>query len=161
MTVTTSTRYRVLVVDDNRDAATSVSDLFDLAGFEVRTCYDGASAIEAVEEFTPDACVLDITMPGMNGYELARRLRTRFPDQPPVFATLTAHGDYSHLEQAADAGFDLHFTKPAAPQDVIEQLTEALRAVPPESQARHCREGVLKSLLNRLTGLFTRTRSGV
>lgn len=159
MTATTTAKYRVLVVDDNHDAATSVSDLFDLAGFDVRTCFDGASALEAVEDFTPDACVLDITMPGMNGYELARRLRTKFPDHPPVFATLTAHGDYSHLERAADAGFDLHFTKPALPGEVIEQLTDALKAAPPppEPPSAHRHEGVLKSLLSRLAGLFTRT----
>lgn len=159
--MTMPVKYRVLVVDDNRDAATSVSVLFDLAGFEVRTCFDGASALDAVEDFTPDACVLDITLPGMNGYELARRLRTRFPDQPLVFATLTAQGDHSHLERAADAGFDLHFTKPASPQDVIEQLTDALRETPPaaepEPTARQRRDGVLRTLMNRLAGLFTHT----
>lgn len=157
--MTTAPRYRVLVVDDNRDAATSAATLFDLAGFEVRTCFDGQSALAEVEGFTPDACVLDIAMPGMDGYELARRLRDRFAHRPPVFATLTAFENDNHLQTAADAGFDLHFTKPAAPSEVIEQLRDALADSPPAAEhASPGHAGVLASLLNRLKGLFTPTR---
>ena len=104
------TKYRVLVVDDNRDSAESMAELLTLSGFEVETCFDGTGALATCETFRPDACLLDINMPGMNGYELARRLRERFADRPPVFATMTANGDYAHLERAVDAGFDLQFT---------------------------------------------------
>lgn len=162
MTATaTAPRYRLLVVDDNRDAANSAAILFNLAGFEVQTCYDGPSALAAVEKFTPDACVLDISMPGMDGYELARRLRERFAARPPVFATLTAFSHDRHLDEAVEAGFDLHFTKPAAPADVIEQLRDALTDVPPSPDPTPTsadREGVFGSLLHRLKGLFTPTR---
>ena len=152
----TAPKYRVLVVDDNQDAATSVSELLDLAGFEVRTYFSGASALAGLGGFVPDACVLDIAMPGMDGYELARKLRERFPDRPPVFATLTAFDHDTHLEKAVDAGFDLQFTKPAPPMEVIKQLREALQATPPpEDPAKPGREGVLQSLLGRLKGLFT------
>jgi two-component system OmpR family response regulator len=157
--MTTAPRYRVLVVDDNRDAATSVSVLFDMAGFEVRTCFDGPSALAEVDGFTPDACVLDIAMPGMDGYELARRLRERFADRPPVFATLTAFENDGHLQTAADAGFDLHFTKPATPSEVIEQLRDALAEGPPATEPPSPEPaGVIASLLHRLKGLFTPTR---
>ena len=160
MTATTAPKYRLLVVDDNRDAANMASVLFNLAGFEVRTCYDGESAMTAVEKFTPDACVLDISMPGMDGYELARRLRERFAARPPVLATLTAFSHDGHLENAVAAGFDLHFTKPATSSEVIEQLRDALADNPPAPDPAPQpgeQGGVLASLLHRLKGLFTPT----
>ena len=68
---------RVLVVDDNQDAAANLGFLLAAAGYEVETCFDGPSALAAAERFGPDACVLDIDMPEMDGYELARRLRRK------------------------------------------------------------------------------------
>jgi two-component system OmpR family response regulator len=118
---------RVLVVDDNEDAANTLGILLESAGYRVQTCFDGPSALAAADRFAPDACVLDINMPGMDGYELARRLRERAKDHPPVFATVTAYEDYSHLTRAADAGFDLHFTKPADPGEVLDQLGDCVR----------------------------------
>jgi two-component system, OmpR family, response regulator len=118
---------RVLVVDDNEDAATTLGVLLESAGYQVETCFDGQSALAAADRFEPDACVLDINMPGMDGYELARRLREKAGDHPPVFATVTAYEDYGHLTQAADAGFDLHFTKPADPGEVLDQLGDCVR----------------------------------
>jgi two-component system OmpR family response regulator len=106
---------RVLVVDDNRDAAETLSFLLARHGYEVETRFDGPSALAAAEAFEPDACVLDINMPGMDGYDLARRLRARAPARPPVLATVTAYRDFDHVERAAEAGFDLYFTKPAEP----------------------------------------------
>jgi two-component system OmpR family response regulator len=120
-------KYLVLVVDDNRDSAESMSELLRFAGFEVRTCFGGAEALAACGTFRPDACLLDIGMPGMDGYELARLLRERFADRPPVFATMTAYGDYAHLERAVDAGFDLQFTKPVDVHEVVEQLEGTVR----------------------------------
>ena len=153
---------RVLVVDDNQDAALSTSELLSLAGFEVETCFDGPSALAAAERFAPDACLLDITMPGMDGYQLARKLRERFPDRTPLFATMTAYGHYAHLEQAVDAGFDLHFTKPADPGEVIEQLKEGIRSGATFTAGDPAKAGedadpksVLHRLLTRLTGLWT------
>ncbi len=127
----TQTKHRVLVVDDNQDAARSMSQLLSMSGFEVETCFDGPSALMTVDRFTPDACLLDINMPGMSGYDLARQLRERLSDHPPVFATMTARGDQDHLERATDAGFDLQFTKPADPVEVIEQLRQAIPDRPP------------------------------
>src|SRR4051794_24730001 len=69
--MTPTTKHRVLVVDDNRDAARTMSELLSMAGFEVETCFDGPSALAVVDRFRPEACLLDIAMPGMDGYELA------------------------------------------------------------------------------------------
>jgi CheY-like chemotaxis protein len=123
----TTEKPRVLVVDDNHDAATTLGTLLETAGYEVQTCFDGKSALKAADRFDPDACVLDIKMPGMDGYELARKLREKDPDHPPVLATVTAYADYTHLIKAADAGFDLHFTKPADPAEVLDQLGDSVR----------------------------------
>lgn len=113
---------RVLVVDDNLEAASALASLLSAAGYQVKTSGDGLSALAVAQQFAPDACVLDINMPGMDGYELARRLRAMAPEHPPVLATLTGNSDYEHLDRAAAVGFDLHFTKPADPFDMVEQL---------------------------------------
>lgn len=118
---------RILVVDDNQDAADSLAALLKVAGFEVEVSFDGRSALAAAERFGPTACVLDIRMPGMDGYELARRLRERTPELPPMLATLTAFGDGDHLERAAEAGFDLSFMKTVNPRELIDVLGESLK----------------------------------
>lgn len=122
----TNNRSRVLVVDDNQDAATSLAMLLTAAGFTVETSFNGCAALQAAGRFDPDACVLDINMPGMNGYELGRQLRARTPEHPPVLAAVTACSDEKHLDRAAAAGFALHFTKPADPLEVIDQLGECI-----------------------------------
>lgn len=148
-------QYRILVVDDNSDSAESMGEFLALSGFEVRICFDGPSALTTCEQFRPDACLLDINMPGMSGYELARRLRERFTDHPPVFATMTAYGDYAHLERAVDAGFDLQFTKPVDTNEVAEQLEDSVRKSEPPADER----SVLRKLLARVFGTWA-ARSG-
>jgi CheY-like chemotaxis protein len=119
---------RVLVVDDNRDAAETLGFLLAFAGYEVETRFDGPSALAAAEEFEPDACVLDINMPRMSGYELAEKLRERSHGRPPVLAAVTAFRDLDHVEEAERTGFDLYFTKPADPGGLAEKLRACLRA---------------------------------
>lgn len=126
MSESTHGAYRVLVVDDNRDAANALAVLLEMAGFQVETSFSGLTALEVARGFRPDVCLLDINMPGMDGYELARRLRQLTPDHPPILATVTAYSDDDHLDRAVDAGFDLHFTKPANPADVIDQLGDCV-----------------------------------
>jgi CheY-like chemotaxis protein len=123
----TAEKTRVLVADDNRDAATTLGLLLETAGFQVETCFDGQAALNAVDRLRPEPCVLDINMPAMNGYELAGWIRARFPEAPPVLATVTAYEDYGHLTEAVGAGFDLHFTKPADPADVAGQVEDCVR----------------------------------
>ena len=132
-------KHSVLIVDDNQDSANSMSDVLIAVGFEVKTCFDGPTALEVAKWFHPDACVLDISMPGMDGYELARQLREQSPEYPPVLATMTARGDDTHLERAVEAGFDLQFTKPADPIEVAKELVtscaRARRSTNPEREA--------------------------
>jgi two-component system OmpR family response regulator len=118
---------RVLVVDDNKDVAVSMGRFLKALGYEVKTCFDGPTALATADQFEPDACVLDINMPGMDGYELAHRLRQQAPDRPPVLATVTAFEGFGHLARASESGFDLHFTKPVDPWEVAGQIAHCLR----------------------------------
>jgi CheY-like chemotaxis protein len=146
----TPDRPRVLVVDDNKDAAETLGLLLESAGYDVETCFDARAALRAADRFAPDACVLDINMPGMDGYELARRLRVKDPEHPPVLATVTAYEDDAHLARAADAGFDLHFTKPADPADVLDQIGDCVRKQADDRAAARASDGLTDSLLAEL-----------
>ena len=111
---------RVLCVDDNRDAADSEALLLRVVGFESRACYDGPSALEEAETFRPGLCLIDLNMPGMDGDELARRLRDRAAGRPLVLVAVTAMNDESCCCRIAAAGFDLHLVKPVDPHQLIE-----------------------------------------
>ncbi len=112
---------RVLVADDNRDAADTLCRLLSLYGYEVRAAYDGSAALEVCESFRPHAAVLDIGMPGRNGYEVARSLRERRGKELRLVA-LSGWGSESDVQRARDAGFDEHLTKPADPALLNEML---------------------------------------
>ena len=121
-----ATRHRILVVDDNEDAATTLAFLLAEAGYEVRAAFSGKEALEVAMNFHPDVCIIDINMPGMSGYELARRIRSQDVAHCPVLATLTAYSDVTHLDRAANAGFDLHFTKPMELSELVEQIEDSM-----------------------------------
>ena len=112
---------RVLVADDNRDAADSLARVLMICGHETRVAYDGTSAVEQAATFRPEAAVLDIGMPGMNGYDVARALRGRLGTEVLLIA-LTGWGQASDRERAAEAGFDHHLTKPTDPGAVAALL---------------------------------------
>jgi CheY-like chemotaxis protein len=118
---------RVLCVDDHHDAADSLGVMLGLKGFAVAVAHDAASALEAAPGFHPQACVLDITMPGMDGCDLARVLRDGPNGSELLLIALTALGDYTSLGRMADAGFDLHFEKPVEPRELFEALDEFAR----------------------------------
>jgi two-component system, OmpR family, response regulator len=113
---------RVLCVDDNRDAADSLGALLRLVGFEARVCHDAATALTVAAGFPPEACVLDITMPGMDGCELAASLRGSPGGGTLFLVAVTALGDPEAVARTAAAGFDLHLVKPVAPQALIDVL---------------------------------------
>ena len=115
-------RRRVLVVDDNVDAAESMSALLEIWGHEAHACHDGASALRAVEELRPDTVLLDIGLPGMDGYEVARRLRARPESSIRLLAALTGYGQEQDRERSAAAGFDIHLTKPVDPARLRDLL---------------------------------------
>ena len=107
-----TTPRRVLVVDDNVDAATALGLLLELKQHIVQTVHDAASALKAVETFAPDVVLLDIELPGMSGYEIARRIRSKSNGKHVVLIALTGRGQEEDKERAKDAGFDEHLTKP-------------------------------------------------
>lgn len=104
---------RVLVVDDNLDAAASMTALLQAAGHDVREAHDGAQALVIAFEFTPEVVLLDIGLPGMNGLAVARELRKRMPEQDPLLIiAVTGWGQESDRRLTREAGFDFHLTKP-------------------------------------------------
>jgi PAS domain S-box-containing protein len=103
---------RVLVVDDNVDAAESLSMLLELQGHEVRVAHDGPAALQACEAFGPDLVLLDIGLPRMDGYEVARRMRAAAWGRAVRLVALTGWGQQRDIEAARQAGFDDHATKP-------------------------------------------------
>jgi signal transduction histidine kinase/CheY-like chemotaxis protein len=117
---------RVLVVDDNRDAADSLGLLLKVLGAEVRVARDGAEALEAYSAYDPAVVLLDIGMPGMDGYEVARRIRAQSPGPRPTIVALTGWGQENDRREAREAGFDHHMVKPAE----LGALKELLRSIP-------------------------------
>ncbi len=109
---------RVLVVDDNRDALEMMSGVLKVAGFTLHTAITAEAALDVVPTFHPDVAVLDIGLPGMNGFDLARALREQIPSIR--LAAVTGYGQDSDVAAARDAGFDLHLTKPASMDRLIE-----------------------------------------
>jgi DNA-binding response OmpR family regulator len=102
---------RVLVVDDNQDAADSLAMLLTSQGDEVRTAYDGAEAVDADARFEPDIVLLDIGLPKLSGYDVARDIRRRRGTAALIVA-ITGWGQEEDRQRSRDAGFDHHFTKP-------------------------------------------------
>ena len=108
----TSVRRRILVVDDNLDSAESLALLLKIQGHEVRTAHDGLSALDVAADFQPEMVLLDIGMPGMNGYEVARLMRQMPEVQNARLVAQTGWGQEEDRRRAQEAGFDAHLTKP-------------------------------------------------
>ena len=115
---------RILVADDNRDAADSLQRVLALFGHEVRVAYDGASAMRISGEFRPRVAILDIGMPGTDGYEVARSLRRQ---GGVTLVALTGWGQDADRRRAAEAGFDHHLIKPVDPQMLNSLLADAAK----------------------------------
>lgn len=117
-----SAALRVLVVDDNRDAAESLATLLELEGFEVRTVHDGLEALAAAAAWRPHGVVLDIGLPGMNGHQVATALRARWDPTSMRLIALTGYGQPSDRERARSAGFDQHLVKPVDHNELVAAL---------------------------------------
>jgi PAS domain S-box-containing protein len=115
-------RQRVLVVDDNRDAAESLGMLLEMDQCVVSLAFDGPQALEALDSFKPAIALLDIGMPGMDGYELARRIRGTRRGREIVLVALTGWGQADDKKRAAEAGFDEHLTKPLDPDQLARVI---------------------------------------
>ena len=115
---------RVLLADDDRDSAASLSTLLEIEGFEVRVVHGGQEALDAAREFKPHVCLLDIGMPKVTGYEAARRLRQRYGDDCPVLIAVTGWKQASDKILATLAGFDHHVAKPYEPSELVRLLAK-------------------------------------
>jgi two-component system OmpR family response regulator len=115
---------RVLCVDDNQDAADTLGVLLELVGYQARVCYDGASALIAADAFRPDAAILDLSMPGMSGDELGRRLRATEWGRALPLVALTALSGEDARDRTTAAGFDLHLVKPINPDRLANVLAD-------------------------------------
>jgi CheY-like chemotaxis protein len=122
---------RVLVVDDNVDAAESTAAYLRLEGHEVKTVSDGTEALASVRVFAPHVIVLDIGLPGLDGYAVARQLRERGDTSHALLIAMTGYGQKDDKQRASEAGFDYHFVKPTDPRQIqaaIEQGRPTERA---------------------------------
>jgi CheY-like chemotaxis protein len=126
-----SSGHRLLVVDDNQDAANSLAVLLRLQGHEVRVAFSGPAALQMTKDYSPDVVFLDIGMPGMDGYEVARRMRQQPGLEKVVLAALTGWGQQEDRRRTAEAGFNHHLVKPPEPKALESVLAELKR---PEAQ---------------------------
>jgi signal transduction histidine kinase len=112
---TASTRVpsRILVVDDLMASAETLMTLLEMEGFEVRVANEGMAALRIAEEFRPDVVLLDIGLPGMNGFEVANQLRKQAASREALLIALTGYGEAESRNRSAEAGFDFHMVKPA------------------------------------------------
>ena len=124
--VNRDTARRILVVDDNTDAAALLAVLLRLEGHEVQTAANGGEALDIAEQFRPEIVIMDLDMPGVDGLEASRRLRARPWGKTVLIAALTGWGRESDRLRAREAGVDLHFLKPVDTEQLMEALTRAL-----------------------------------
>jgi two-component system OmpR family response regulator len=109
---------RILVVDDNTDAVESLALLLELEGHDVKTALDGPAALELASDFRPEAVLLDIGLPGMDGYEVARRLRDRPETREALIIAITGYGQLEDRALTKAAGFNHHLVKPVDPEEL-------------------------------------------
>ena len=119
---------RVLVVDDNRDAAETLAMLLRRSDHAVAVAFDGHAALETLEQFAPEIVLLDIGMPGMDGYEVAQHMRARPCGRDVLLVALTGWGQAEDKQRAREARFDEHVTKPIDPA-TLARLLETAQAV--------------------------------
>jgi CheY-like chemotaxis protein len=119
---------RVLVVDDNLDAAESTAAFLRLEGHEVKTVSDGNEALSSVHVFAPHVIVLDIGLPGLDGYAVARQLRERGDTSHTLLIAMTGYGQREDRERAIASGFDYHFVKPTDPRVIQRAIEQGRRS---------------------------------
>jgi CheY-like chemotaxis protein len=122
---------RVLVVDDNRDAVDLLAEVISSLGYQVRVAYDGAAAVDEVLQFRPDVVLLDIGLPILDGYEVARRVRQTPEGADVKLVAVTGYGQEGDKSRADAAGFDRHLVKPID----LDKLFETLRSMAAPSGA--------------------------
>jgi PAS domain S-box-containing protein len=127
---------RILVADDNREAAESLAALLELSGYVATTAFNGPQALELAIQERPNAILLDIGMPGLSGYEVARRIRLEAWGQRALLIAITGWGQEEDKLQAKAAGFNAHLTKPVDPREIERMLVEFLTSAPAQPAGR-------------------------
>jgi CheY-like chemotaxis protein len=120
----TNIALRILIVDDNRDGANSLSTMLKFLGNETRTAYDGEEALVAANSFRPNVILLDIGLPKLNGYEACRRIRNEPWGKKIVIIAQTGWGQEEDRQRTRDAGFDYHKVKPVDPMELMKLLID-------------------------------------
>lgn len=121
--ITDEAQHRsVLVVDDCQDSADGLSCILMHHGYEVRVAYSGADAVAEAREHAPDIVLLDLALPGMDGYEIAGALKSEFNSHAPVLVAVTGYGRELDKQMCAQAGFTHHLTKPVDPTELLDTL---------------------------------------
>lgn len=113
---------RVLVVDDNVDAADSLASVLELSGHTTHVAYDASAALAVADTFRPHVALLDLGLPGIDGFELARQLRSRADGPRLLIVAVSGYGQVSDRDRAREAGFDAHFTKPVALETLLDAI---------------------------------------
>jgi PAS domain S-box-containing protein len=120
----TRNKRRILIVDDNEDARMLLSDMLAAIGHGVRSAGDGQEALGVIKDFTPDVAILDIGLPGMDGYELATRLRETMKEATPRLIALSGYGQASDQQRSQSAGFDQHLVKPVDLRRLLDSIVD-------------------------------------
>jgi DNA-binding response OmpR family regulator len=115
---------RILIADDNRDAADSLAELLRLEGHEVHVAYDGEQALSIFSQIDPDAALLDVGMPRLSGLQVALAIRQRSSGQRATLIAVTGWGQERDRRTALESGFDYHLTKPIQPEDIQALIDE-------------------------------------
>jgi len=117
---------RVLIIEDNRDAADALKTLLEMAGSSVRVAYDGPSGLAVARESLPETVVCDIGLPGsMDGYGVARALRVEPAFRATELVAVTGYGQAADVRRAKEAGFDVHLTKPVDADDLLAVVAQS------------------------------------
>jgi CheY-like chemotaxis protein len=127
-------RRNVLVADDNKDAADTLGLLLEMSGYAVTVAHSGAEALEELRQNLPDAAILDIGMPDLSGYEVARRFRESSSRRDIFLLAVTGWGQQDDIARAKAAGFDEHLTKPVDPDRVEQMLRDYLTRGGPDTR---------------------------
>ena len=120
----TKPSLRILIVDDNRDGADSLSEMLKMMGNDTRTAYDGQQGVDLAGEYRPDVILLDIGLPKLNGYEACRLIREQLNGKRVVLIAMTGWGQDEDRRRSREAGFDHHMVKPLNPQSLVRMLSE-------------------------------------
>ena len=122
MPAKTASPLSVLVVEDQEDTALSTAELISLWGYSVRVANSGPAALKEVADAMPDVVLLDIGLPGMDGWKVAKRMRDGATGKQPFIVAVTAYAEEADKWRSADAGVDMHWIKPASPAALEEML---------------------------------------